>query len=197
VAGKELARTIQVRIPEGYFSRNKKGELKMLDYQTKLKSMHACNEALEWLRKNDYPTLNDAWQVCERGDWMLWLAGKMAGEPMSDTRKPLVLAACECVRLALPYVKLGETAPLAAIELAEKWARGGKSITAESLQAAVTAADAYATAAVYAADSTATSVAAVAATAAAYAADSTASSEKTLKKCADIVRKYYPIAPEN
>jgi hypothetical protein len=192
----------------------------MLDYQTKLKSVHACGEALEWLKKQNYPTLNDAWQVCERGDWMLWLAGKMSGEPMSDTRKPLVLAVCECVRLALPYVKPGETAPLAAIELAEKWARGDNSVTREMLRdAAYAAYAAYAVYVAYAAYDAANAanaayVAYVAYVAyAVYAAyvvyaayddtndtndanDAANAKKETLKKCADIVRKYYPIAPE-
>jgi hypothetical protein len=55
---------------------------------------------------------------------MLKLLGPMSGPPGSDERRPLVLAACECARLALPYVPNGETRPLAAIKAAERWAHG-------------------------------------------------------------------------
>ena len=91
-----------------------------------LKRMSACEGALEWCES--YNSLPDAWTACERGDWMLWLLGKLAGEANSDSRKKLVLTACQCARLALLYVKRGEKRPLKAIETAEKWARGAGAI---------------------------------------------------------------------
>src|SRR5262245_2394940 len=97
----------------------------MIDQQSLtdlLRSLEACQEAREWAAS--YSTLAEAWQVCDRGDWMLWLAGRLSGAPKSDSRKRLVLAVCACARLALPYVPAGETRPLKAIETAEQWARG-------------------------------------------------------------------------
>lgn len=44
-----------------------------MNYIERLKRMRACNDALIWLRKNDFPTLQAAWEACERADWMLWL----------------------------------------------------------------------------------------------------------------------------
>jgi hypothetical protein len=162
----------------------------MKEYLLKIAEMRACREALEFL--GGFETLDEAWQKCEQGDWMLWLAGKLSGEPMSDTRKPLVLAACECARLALLFTKKGEERPLRAIELAEKWAHGDSSITLDELRKADAAAAYIADAAAYAAYSAAADAAA---DAAAYVA-AYARRKAVLKQCASIVRKYYPIAPE-
>jgi hypothetical protein len=143
---------------------------------------------------------------------MLWLAGRCAGEPMSDLRRSLTLAACECARLTLPHVRSGEDRPLRAIELAERWARG-EAVLRDELRDAAAAADAYADAyaaayaayAAYAAATAATAAyaayAAATATAAATAADAasatyTAARKETLRKCADILRKHYPKPPE-
>jgi len=42
---------------------------------TKLENLNACSDAMEWvLTQKDYKT---AWQNCERGDWMLWLAKRL------------------------------------------------------------------------------------------------------------------------
>ncbi|MFH1485103.1 MAG: putative immunity protein, partial [Chloroflexota bacterium] len=114
-----------------------------------IKEMGACVDALEWADK--YGSLEEAWVVCERGDWMLWLLGKLSGPPESESRKKLVLATCQCARLALPYVRKGDARPLKAIEAAEAWVRGEASL------ADVRKADAYAAAAAdaYAADAAA------------------------------------------
>jgi len=162
-----------------------------------------CVAAWAWLQIQPDP--QTAWEKSKRGDWMLYHAGKLAGEPGSDARRPLVLAACECARLVLLRVKAGETRPLLAIEAAERWARGGADAptlqevrrAADAAYAAAAAADAaYAAAdAAYAA-----AYAAYAAADAAYdAADAAAAAEaaraKTLAICADIVRKHYPKVP--
>ncbi len=81
-----------------------------------IRHQDSTNEsAAEWTRT--------AWATCEDGDAMLILAGEVEQAPGSDARRPLVLAACECARLALPYVPKGETRPLTAIKMAERWAR--------------------------------------------------------------------------
>ena len=179
-----------------------------------IKRLKACKEAIEWGEQFDAP--GKAWQECERGEGMLWLLGKLSGKPGSDSRKKLVLAACGCARLSLPYVPKGEIRSLRAIETAEAWARGDAGITLQMVKAAAYAAyaayyAAYAADA-YAADDAASyaAYAAYAAAADAYAADDAASyadyaayyaayaaaRKATLKKCADIVRQHYPEAPE-
>ena len=132
----------------------------------KLRLLRACDEAIDWAKAYDTPQA--MWNACERGDWMLWLAGKT-----TEDQQKLVLAACECARLSLKYAPKGEKRPRVAIETAEKWARGEDGVTLTDVRSAADAAAAYAAA--YAA-----------AAAAAYAAD---------KRCAAIARKYYPEVP--
>ena len=144
---------------------------KVVEY---VRSLGACGDAMEWLmaQKN----LAQAWRDCERGDWMLWVLGKQAGEPGCEKRERLVLAACKCARLSLKYVSEDEKRPLVAIQTAERWAKGKATI--EEVRTA--ADDAYAAAAY----------------AAACAAYAPAVKIFTLKKCADIVRSFYPKAPD-
>jgi len=171
-----------------------------------LNEMGACSAALEWCE--GYESLVEAWAECKRGDWMLWLLGRLSGRPESASRKRLVLTACQCVRLSLGYVTKGELRPLRAIEIAEAWAKGEGNITLADVRNAAHVADvadvaadaAYvAYAPDYAAAYAAAYVAAYAAHAAAHAADYDAAYDaglKTLAKCADIARQYYPVAPK-
>ena len=132
-----------------------------------LKKMGACQEAVDWCKP--YGTDWDrAWKESVRGDHMLWLAGKLSGRPESLSRKKLVLAACGCARLALPYVRNGELRPLKSVEVAEQWARGENGITIQDVRDAAWYAESAASAAEYAAY--AAWDAAYAAYAAAYAA---------------------------
>ncbi len=173
----------------------------------------ACDEAKDWL--GGRRSAPKAWKDCDRGDWMLWLLARRDAD-----RKQLVLAACACARLSLPYVPKGEDRPRKAIETAEAWARGG--VTMEEVRTARRAAyaayaaanAAYAAANAYAAhpdaDATATAANAAnaanaAANAAHYAANANANANAnaayyaahvaTLAKCADIVREHFPDAP--
>lgn len=170
-----------------------------------LQSIHACFEAIEWVRENNITTLAEAWAKCECGDWMLWFAGKRSGEPEGEGRKVLVLASCECARLALPYAK--SPTVLACIETAEAWAHGKATLeqVREARDAAAYASASYAayadaSAAAYAASFAALHTAhgdgAAIAIVAAYAASAAYDKRtETLKQCADIVRKHYPKAP--
>ena len=160
----------------------------------KLMALCACSEAIEWAR--NYPTLMAAWEACERGDWMLWLAGKVCRT--LPQRKRLVLAACACARTALRYVKVGEKRPRAAIRTAERWAHGDRSVSLQDVRSAADAAIAvYAAYAAYAVTSAAAAY--DAATYAAYAVTSAAAAyavrTKTLARMAKIVRKHYPTPP--
>lgn len=177
----------------------------MKEWIKELNNLKACDEALEWCE--GYDSLQEAWGNCDRGDWMLWLAGRLSGNPETASRKKLVLATCECARLALPYVAEGETRPLKAIETAEQWARGennvtlaqvraaGANATDAAVDAAVYVADVYAVNAAYAARAAAFATAFAAATYAYTAAAAAAARKETIKQCADIARKHYPVAP--
>ncbi|KKN77755.1 hypothetical protein LCGC14_0357290 [marine sediment metagenome] len=161
----------------------------------RIEHLSPCLEGVEYL--NTFDTWEDFWQKCNRGDWMLWLCGKLAGEPMSDSRRPLALAACECARLSLPYLSpRSRENSTKLIRLVETWATNN-TVTRQHLLDAATY-GAGAAGAAYAAYSDVAAAAAYAATygagaGAAYAA--AAVRTNTLARCADIVRKHYPKIP--
>ena len=136
-------------------------------FESLLHELGACSEAVRWAHGK---TLHVVWTTCKRGDWLLWLVGKMADKKGWPTRKQAVLAACDCAEKALKYVKEGEDRPRLAIQTARKWARG-KATLGEVRKAYAAADAAYAYADAAAAD-------------ASYAARANA-----LAESADLVRK--------
>ena len=72
----------------------------MKHWTEKLTAVGACHDAVAWARWHD--TLEDAWAACDRGDWMLWLAGRVSGASGSESRRLVARAAAACARLALP-----------------------------------------------------------------------------------------------
>jgi len=120
-----------------------------MNFQEYLESLSACPAARQWAGER---TAEQAWDQCERADWLLWWAALAGAE-----KKDLVRIACQIARTALPCLKKSELRPLKAIETAEAWCEG--KATPEDVRAAAASA---ASAAAYAAD--------YAAYAAAYAA---------------------------
>ena len=182
-----------------------------MKYIDKLKQLNACEDAVDWCA--NYPSLEEAWQACHRGDWMLWLIARVnPGEPGSRKRRKIARAAADCAELVLPIYEErypDNDSPRKAIEAAK---RGDPDECRAAVAAAfAAAADADASAAAYAdADADASAAAYAAADAAAYAdayadafaaaafaADAAAADarENTHKRCADIVRKNYPNPP--
>ena len=163
-----------------------------------------CSDAAAYAAKHTDPA--EAWESCERGDWLLWLAARAGVD-----RRDLVRASCAVARRALQHVPEGESRPRIAIETAEAWARREVTIAAvrdaaaDATFASADAAAAYASAAAYdAADaSTAAYAAADAAADAAYAARanslrdaanaSYAARANSLRDAAAIVREYFPV----
>lgn len=91
----------------------------MAHWTDTLVKLHACLDAIDWARQFD--TFAEAWQACERGDWMLWLAAHYVGGPRSKSRKELVYAACQCARTSWRWMpKAGRDA----IKITEAWTRG-------------------------------------------------------------------------
>ena len=136
-------------------------------FEDLLHELGACSSAVEWAHGK---TLHVVWNTCNRGNWLLWLVGKMADENGWPTRKQLVLAACACAEQALKYVPKGEDRPKKAIQTARAWARG-KATIKEVRNAAYAA---YASCAAYAAADAAYASAYYAANAADYAANAAA-----------------------
>jgi hypothetical protein len=137
---------------------------------TKLEKISACSDAREWVatQKN----YKEAWQNCERGDWMLWLAKRLR----VDDRK-LTLAKFKCANQVRHLMK--DQRSLDALDAAEKYGNG--EIGRDELDAAAYAAYAAADAAAYAAYAAADAAAAYDA---AYAAK-----KESLKRSADFCRE--------
>ena len=91
-----------------------------------------------WLRLEG-KELQQMWTTTDRGDWLLWFCMHMTGQSGWPTHQQVVLASCQCARLALKYVTPSERRPLKAIETTEAWARG--EATVEEVQRAGRAAD--------------------------------------------------------
>ena len=173
----------------------------MSSFIDNLKRLGVCPEAIKWAA--NYKTIEEAWNVCDRGDWLLWYAGKMSGKPGSDRRKKLTLAACQCARLALPYTD--DDRAEQTIVIAEQWALGNESVTLEDVKNAASAAYASAAAAysaysAYSAAAASYAVSAASAYASSYASYASyvafaAAKKEVLKQCADIVRQFYPEPP--
>lgn len=172
-------------------------------FVARLRGLGVCEEVLAWVRTQPDP--GTAWRTCPRGDWMLWLCGRLTGQD-SDSLKTLVLCAAQCARLRLADVPAGEDRPRVAIETAENWARGNTGVTdvrhaadaVADAAATVTYAGAYAVA--YAAASLAcaddlTYAAYYAAAGVAYTATDGTSYADAMAQCADIVRLYYSEPP--
>jgi len=157
-----------------------------------LERLEACPEAINWARRHD-TTFEEAWRECKRGDWMLWLAGKLCGGPHSKSRKVLIGAMCECARTTWKRMpKEGQEA----VRTTERWLIGDA-----TLRQVRTAADAAYVAAYAAADAAAyvayivACVVADADTDTVYIASYVVTG-KQAAKCAHIVRKHYPNPPK-
>ena len=61
-----------------------------------LENLDACDDSLEWL--SGVNSLQQAWDECKRGDWMLWILANLKAD-----RKKVVLSACGCARLSLRF----------------------------------------------------------------------------------------------
>ena len=107
-------------------------------FEVMLKEINACTEAREWTKGK---SLAEAWDTCERADWMLWLCGRMAGSDGWPTHQQIVLVACEFAETSLKFYESKypkDDRPRKAIETARKWANGQATI--EEVRASRTAA---------------------------------------------------------
>ena len=75
----------------------------------------ACDEAIAWA---EGLTPQEAWNICPRADWMLWLLSALG---YADDRT-LLLFACWCVRQV--WDRLTDPRSRAAVDVAERYARG-------------------------------------------------------------------------
>ena len=174
----------------------------------KLEELNACSNAIDWIADK---SLEQAWNECERGDWLLWYSYRMMNEG-KITLKQLIKAKVGCANLVRHLMK--DERSINALGVLERFANGEATRdelnTAASAAYAASAADydsaayaaayaAYDAAAAAAASAAADYAADAAAASAAYAAAASASAaaydasdavrKQTLKKCAEIVRE--------
>jgi hypothetical protein len=91
------------------------------DFQQWLRRLDACPEGRKWAAER---TAEQAWDECDRGDWLLWWAARAGAH-----RKVLVAVCCRIARTALRFVPAGELwRPMGAIETAERWCQGKATI---------------------------------------------------------------------
>ena len=62
-----------------------------MTWHEKLATLNPCSDALEWAKQ--YPTVQEAWGACERGDWLAWFAARVGLTP--ERHRQLVLAAAD------------------------------------------------------------------------------------------------------
>jgi hypothetical protein len=149
----------------------------------KLKELRACREAIKLCEDNDIQTLQEAWDKCERGDWMLWLYARL----YPDNKRELILANGHCANTIRHLLK--DETSIKAIDTAIRYGEGNA--TDEELK------DSAAYSVAYFATTAAHSVSAAHfATYATYAyavIDSDAAKKENQKLTADICRKYLSI----
>ena len=135
-----------------------------------LVDMRACGEAVEYCRKHD--TLHQAWENCERADWMIWFLRRKSLLDKPTAVKFAILCANRVIGM-FERKYPDDKRPRLAIEVAQRYLDdpteenrlGARAADAAYAAAAAAYAAAYADAAAYAA-----AYAAYAADAAAYAA---------------------------
>ena len=137
----------------------------------------ACKEAKNWLDAEERPTAQAAWDACERGDWMLWILGRLSwhdGDPFGKPEHRNLVGCLVEVVISLAQPFWSDRARLACancMEGLERYARGEEVSRAEIWRARAAA---YADAA--------------------YAA-AAADRKESLKAAAEIVRSHYPNPP--
>ena len=156
----------------------------------------ACAPAVNWMRENSIDLMEDAWDRCERSDWMLWTLQVLK---FNDKFLWVRMAIAFAERVLHIYEEKYESdAPRKAIEAAKAWIEHPTEENRMKCRRAADAADAYAdaayadvAAAAYAADAAAAADDAADAAYAAYAADAAvdaAVADDERKAQADIIR---------
>ena len=105
-----------------------------------LRSLDACDEAIAWARPygTDGAT---AWAECDNPEWMLWLLGKLSGEPGSPERRKLVGCCADIAALVLPIFEVkfpGDSRVRDCIEVCRKYATGKATLVEVTAAAAAT-----------------------------------------------------------
>ena len=157
-----------------------------------LRSLDACDDAIDWARPygTDGAT---AWAECDNPEWMLWLLGKLSGEPGGPERRKLVGCCADIAALVLPIFEVkfpGDSRVRDCIEVCRKYATGKATLVEVTAAAAAT----FMAAALAAADSARAAAGAAWAAVVAWAAVDAAGAAMRKEIC-DLIRHQYPTPP--
>lgn len=61
---------------------------------------NACSQSVMWVNMNNIQSLEEAWNACNRGDWLLWLAQKLG-----INRRKLAMCGALCAHTAVQYME--------------------------------------------------------------------------------------------
>jgi len=95
----------------------------MTNLKSLLSKLGACKEAVDWCNSKE---LAEAWETCERPDWMLWLCGNMCGKEGWPTKQEIVFVACLIAEDVLPIYENkypNDRRVRNCIEVTRKWAK--------------------------------------------------------------------------
>ena len=109
-------------------------------WSRKLHALGACRDAVEWA--GTQPSYAVAWKACPRGDWLLWLLGRTAGEFGSASHRGMVGAASACARTALSIFEAARPSDgrvRGCLDLLDRYA-AGEAVTRAQIDAAWAAA---------------------------------------------------------
>ena len=101
-----------------------------------LKSNHACQESMDWVEENNIGSLEEAWNACEEGHWLIWLA-----QELRINKRKLVLCGALCAHTVIQYMQ--DPRSRNAVRIAFLWGRG-KATDAQMVAAEDDARAAYA-----------------------------------------------------
>lgn len=96
-----------------------------------LQEYNACKESIRWIKQNNIQSLEKAWNICERGDWLLWMATRL-----SIDRRKLVLCAALYAHTIVQHMEDARSRD--AVRIAFLWGRG-KATDAELEKARINA----------------------------------------------------------
>ena len=109
-----------------------------------MKNYQPCSDSRKWIKEADIKTTEEAWNKCQRGDWLIWFLSKAKYD-----KKGIIKISCDIIRhqpigdgktvwSLLTNMKLRN-----AIEEVELWCEGNTAVVSVAVYDAV-AADAVA-----------------------------------------------------
>lgn len=75
-----------------------------MSYIDRLLELEACDRAIEWLKLHQFETPQKAWDACDQAGWMTWLIEATMED--ADCEK-LILALVECLQLCAHQIPEG------------------------------------------------------------------------------------------